>query len=145
MNRPQSGATLIEFCLVLLTFLMFMMGLTDLSRLMFIWNAATEATRLGARYAVVCDDTTQKDAVLGRMQQVLPEITDIAVTWEPAGCVVTTCEGVRVTITDLDFQWVTPIPGFVAPNWSVPDFNKFNTYLSREIMRQDDNSATICN
>lgn len=142
--KRHSGATLIEFCLVLLTFLMFLLGLTDLSRLMFIWNAATEATRLGARYAVVCDDTSQKAAVLNRMQMILPQINDIAVTWEPAGCGAATCEGVRVTVTDLEFKWLSPIPGFVAPDWTVPDMNNFNTYLSREMMRQDDNSPTMC-
>lgn len=144
MSRRAHGATLVEFCLVLLVFLMFLFALTDFSRLLFIWNAATEATRLGARYAVVCDDTTQEAAVLARVRAVLPDITGIAVTWQPAGCTPATCEGVRVQVTELEFNWLTPVPSALLPDWSVPGMNDFSTYFSREMMRQDVNSARIC-
>ena len=54
MTHPaQRGATLIEFALGLLIFLMFLLGVVDFSRMLYTWAAATEATRAGARYAVV--------------------------------------------------------------------------------------------
>jgi hypothetical protein len=142
MNRHHAhGAVTVEYALVLLLLLMFMLGITDFSRLLFAWNAATEATRAGARYAVVCDDTAFKAPVLARMQKMLPEIGDIALNWQPAGCTSASCEGVTVTITELKFKWISPILGTVGPVISMPTFS---TYLPREIMRQDANSNTIC-
>lgn len=141
MKQTQQGATAIEFALVLLIFLMFLLAVTDFSRMLFTWNAATEATRLGARYAVVCDDTSNKAAVLARMRSIVPEIGDIVLGWNPAGCNPTSCEGVTVTITSLNFRWISPIVGAVAPSFAMPTFS---TYLPREIMHQDPNSAAIC-
>lgn len=139
MRAP--GSATVEFSLVLLMFLMFTMGITDFSRMLFAWNAATEASRLGARFAVVCDDTGGKAAVLARMQKILPDVRDIALSWIPAGCNSASCEGVTVTITDLRFKWISPVVGAVAPNFALPTFS---TYLPREIMRQDPNSNAIC-
>ncbi len=141
MKPAQRGATTVEFALVLLMFLMFLLAITDFSRMLFTWNAANEATRLGARYAVVCDDTGNQALVLGKMKGMVPEIGAITLNWKPAGCTATTCEGVTVTITSLDFQWISPIAGAVAPRFSLPTFS---TYLPREIMGQDVHSAGIC-
>ena len=141
MKTVQTGAATVEFSLVLIMFLMFMLAVTDFSRMLFAWNAATEATRLGARYAVVCDSTTNKPAVLARMQAMQPDIADIALAWNPAGCTSSTCEGVTVTITSLQFRWMSPVLGAAVANVSLPTFS---TYLPREIMRQDPNSNAIC-
>jgi Flp pilus assembly protein TadG len=142
MKRHAHGATTVEFALVLLIFLTFLLGIVDFSRMLFTWSAAGEATRAGARYAVVCDDTGRKDAVLARMQALLPQVGDISLTWEPAGCTSTSCQGVTVTITSLDYQWISPIAGLARlASRAMPGFS---TYLPREIMRQDPNSAAIC-
>lgn len=140
-HSPARGAATVEFSLVLLMFLMFMLAVTDFSRLLFAWNAATEATRLGARYAVVCDDTGNKAAVLARMKMMQPEIADIALDWRPAGCTAATCEGVTVTITDLQFHWLSPVLGSAVATVALPTFS---TYLPRESMRQDPNSSALC-
>lgn len=141
MRASQRGATLIEFALVLLVFLTFLLGIIDFSRMLFTWNAATEATRLGARYAVVCDDTYQQAAVLAKMQQLLPQISAVSVQWSPAGCTASTCEGVTVGISGLQYQWISPIAGLAGPSLAMPSFS---TYLPREVMRQDPNSPSIC-
>jgi Flp pilus assembly protein TadG len=142
MKRHAHGATTVEFALALLIFLTFLLGIVDFSRMLFTWSAAGEATRAGARYAVVCDDTGRKDAVLARMQALLPQVGDISLTWEPAGCTSTSCQGVTVTITSLDYQWISPIAGLARlASRAMPGFS---TYLPREIMRQDPNSAAIC-
>ena len=46
----------------------------EMGRLLWTWNAAVEATRFGARLAVVCDidDTIIKARMIGR----LPALTD---------------------------------------------------------------------
>lgn len=142
MKNKQTGATVIEFALSLLIFLTFLLGITDFSRMLFTWSAANEAARMGARYAVVCDNTFNEAAVLARMQRLLPQISDITMVWEPAGCNSTSCAGVTVEITSLNYQWISPIAGLnaLAP---IP-MPTFSTYLPREVMGQDPNSGSIC-
>ncbi|MGJ7496545.1 TadE/TadG family type IV pilus assembly protein [Variovorax sp. RT4R15] len=142
MKRKQTGATVVEFALSLFIFFMFLFGITDFSRMLFTWSAANEATRLGARYAVVCDDTSNEAQVLAKMQALLPQINAIDLAWTPAGCTSATCEGVTVTITSLDYQWISPIAG--AARLAPIPMPTFSTFLPREIMRQDPNSVTIC-
>jgi hypothetical protein len=141
MKPKQSGATTIEFAFVLLLFLMFTLGLMDFARMLFTWNAANEATRAGARYAVVCDPTGGEAAVLARMQAMLPHITQINVAWTPPACDPTNCIGVTVSITNLTFRWLAPIPNSATKVIPMP---QFSTFLTREVMRQDPNSAAIC-
>jgi len=142
MTHRQSGATTVEFALGLIVFLMLLLGITDFARMLFTWGAANEATRAGARYAVVCDDTGSQAQVLARMQALLPQITAINTAWIPAGCNAATCEGVTVTITGLNYQWISPIAGAAALA-PIP-MPTFSTFLPREIMRQDPNSPAIC-
>jgi len=142
MKRRMHGAVAVEFALGLLLFLTFVLGVTDLGRMLFTWNAATEATRAGARFAVVCDDTTHAAAVLARMQLLLPQITSASVAWSPASCTPATCEGVTVTVTGLNYQWISPVAGAAArAGVAMPTFS---TFLPRERMRQDPNSIAAC-
>jgi Flp pilus assembly protein TadG len=149
-SSRQAGSTAVEFALVLLIFLTFFLGITDFARMLFTWSAATEATRAGARYAVVCDDRDQKAAVLARMQQMLPQISDISLVWEDVdgvenSCSPEDCTGVTVTIVGLNYQWISPVAG-LARIGAIP-MPTFSTYLTREIMGQDTNSyagANIC-
>ena len=143
-EQRQAGASLIEFSLVLIVFLTFFLGILDLSRMLFSWGAANEATRAGARYAVVCDDTTRSAAVLARMQALLPQIQSIQVSWSPANCTPATCTGVAVSVTSLNYQWISPIGGVLA--MSPLPMPGFTTYLPRELMRQDPNnhSDALC-
>lgn len=141
MKAAQSGATTVELALVLVVFFMFLLGVTDLSRMLFTWNAATEATRLGARLAVVCADPANEAQVLQKMRMMVPEIAAVDLAWAPGGCDAASCEGVTVTITALDYRWISPIAGAVMPVRSLPTFS---TYLPREMMRQDPNNALIC-
>jgi Flp pilus assembly protein TadG len=142
MKPRQLGATTVEFAFALVVFLTFLLGIADFGRMLFTWNAASEATRAGARYAVVCDGTSNSAEVLARMQQLLPQISTINVAWQPAACTPATCQGVTVSITGMNYQWISPIAGAnaLAPI-AMPSFS---TYLPREIMRQDPNSAAIC-
>jgi len=142
MKHRQHGATAVEFALVLLLFLMFILGIVDFARLLHTWNAANEVTRLGARYAVACTDVGGDALVLAKMQGLLPQVSTIDVDWAPAGCTAADCESVTVSITGLDFTWIAPIPGSVGARiLSVPDFS---TFLPREMMRQDPNSSVDC-
>jgi Flp pilus assembly protein TadG len=141
-KKSQRGSTAVEFALGLLIFLTFLLGITDFARMLFTWSAASEATRAGARYAAVCDDTASQAAVLARMQALLPQISTINVAWAPAGCTPATCQGVTVTITGLNYQWISPIAGAAAMA-PIP-MPTFSTFLPRERMRQDPHSAALC-
>lgn len=140
-NR-QGGATIVEFALALLTFLMFTLGLLDFARLLHTWSAASEVTRLGARFAVACADTGNSDLVLARMQGLLPQVDAIDVAWAPAGCTAASCESVTVSITGLSFNWIAPVPGSIGAR--IIAMPGFSTYLPREMMRQDPFSAVDC-
>jgi Flp pilus assembly protein TadG len=141
MNTRQRGATIIEFSFVLILFLMFLFGVLDFSRLLYTWNMTNEATRAGARYAVVCATLGDNSRILTAMQQRVPQITSINVAWEPAGCdeIKTMCEGVNVSVTNLQFKWVSPLPGVLAQK--IINLPAFTTYLPREMMRYD---SKIC-
>lgn len=139
MNKKQSGSTAVEFALILIIFLTFFLGITDFARMLFTWGAANEASRHGARFAAICDDTANKAKVLARMRGMLPQIGDINLAWNPTGCNSTNCEGVTVTITSLNYQWISPIAG-IAGLAPIP-MPTFSTYLPREIMKQDPMAA----
>ena len=139
MNAKQRGATTVEFALVFLFFLMFLLAVLDFSRMLYTWQGANAATRIGARYAVVCAAPGDNSRILARMKQVMPEIATINVAWEPAGCDSSTCEAVTVAVTGMDFKWISPIPNStVQPIVMMPGFS---TFLPREMMTY--NSA-IC-
>lgn len=138
----QDGATTVEFALVLIMFLAVVLGITDFARMLFTWNAANEATRAGARYAAVCDNTADAALVLGKMQAMLPNVQTASVTWDPPGCSPTTCVGVRVGITGLNYNFMSPLAGLA--HVGAITMPTFATYLTREDMRQDANAATNC-
>ncbi len=142
MKRYQRGATAVEFALVLLLFFTFMLGILDFSRMLYTWSAANEATRAGARYAAVCDSTANEAQVLAKMRALLPEIQSIDIAWNPPSCDPTTCEGLRVSIENLNYRWISPIAG-IARLADIP-MPGFSTYLTREAMGQDPRSGNVC-
>lgn len=148
MKAKQQGATAVEFALVLIIFLTFFLGIVDFARMLWTWNAANEATRWGARISVVCDKGSP--AVLTAMQKFLPQLTasNVKVDWYDAtgaistSCDFASCAGVSVSITGLNYQWISPIAGAAALA-PIP-MPGFSTYLPREIMGQDPNSSSVC-
>lgn len=55
MNKhKQKGAETAEFALISLLFFAVLFAIIEFSRALFVWNALTEATRRGARMAVIC-------------------------------------------------------------------------------------------
>lgn len=147
MRARQSGATIVEFSLVLMIFMMLFLGIIDFSRMLWTWNAANEATRWGARVSVVCNRGAA--AVLANMQKFVPQLApaNVQIDWyDNAGnvsatCDFTNCAGVNVRITGLNYNWISPL-GF-ATHAAIP-MPGFSTYLPREIMGQDPNSNTVC-
>jgi TadE-like protein len=133
---PQSGATMVEFAIVAVLFFSLLLGIMDFGRLLFTWNAAAEATRWGARIAVVCDKPTP-DQVRTRMKRILPQLTDANIVinyYNPAGtvnnsCTMDNCKAVEVSLSGFTFDPISPFMPFGLA--TVPDFR---TYLLRESM-----------
>ena len=90
-ERKQKGQTLVEFALVALIFFVILFGLIEFARALWTWNTIAQATRAGARFAVVeaptGADTEVKNYVVylnsaGTGTPVLPGLTVSNVTVE---------------------------------------------------------------
>lgn len=129
-RRSQRGVAAVEFALVAGVFFMLLIGIMEMGRIMFYWNTATEATRLGARLAVVCD---LNDAdVKARMVALFPKLNtgDIALNYQPDGCTAETCE--QVTVSIVPGKGVPTFIPYVALSLTMP---AFATTLTRESMQ----------
>jgi Flp pilus assembly protein TadG len=127
----QRGAAAVEFALIASLLFILLFGIIEMGRVLFYWNTATEATRLGARLAVVCG----KDAAIikTRMGNMLSILTPgaINIAYTPSGCDVSSCRSVTVSITGLNVSTFIP---FVPLDLSMPPFA---TTLPRESMGMD--------
>ena len=144
LRLHQAGATAIEFALVASIFFMLLIGIAEFSRVLFYWNTAGEATRLGARIAAVCD---AKDATIKeRTTKLMPKLqaTNIQIGYEPSGCDAdadvarNTCRSVTVSVSNVSVETFIPV---VPITLAMPSFT---TTLPRESL----NSSTggkICN
>lgn len=149
-RSAQRGVGIVEFALVAIVFLMLLLGIVDFGRWMYTMNAATEATRLGARLAVVCD--LDDSAIKTRMRDFLPQATNsrIVITYygsDPvtpgnwvAGCTVETCAGVTVQLTDVSIESVA---WFLPSELPIPPFS---TALVRESLKSaiDGSNNPVC-
>lgn len=127
----QRGAAVVEFALVAMIFFVLLIGIFEFGRVMFTWNSAVEATRRGARLAVVCDLNDAQ--IKAQMRSILPVIADgdIDISYLPGGCNADSCESVTVRIlpgsqTAAAFQYYIP---FLNSAWKIPEFS---TTLTRE-------------
>jgi Flp pilus assembly protein TadG len=136
--KRQSGVAAVEFAVVAALFFTLLIGIMEMGRLLWTWNAAVEATRLGARLAVVC--TMNDGAIASRMRQMLPALTttniDIDYLNPPFAentCTIDNCKAVRVRLTG--YTHVAVIP-FVPLSLPIPTFQ---TTLPREAMSSTGN------
>jgi hypothetical protein len=125
----QCGSVIVEFALTVSLLLTIM----ELSRMMFYWNTATEATRLGARIAAVC--ALDHAEIRHRMTTLFPIIVDadIQIEYWPGGCSASDCEQLTVSIAKPDRLQLS-IPLLSQPLLPWP---KFSTSLPRESMNSN--------
>lgn len=137
-RRAQRGTTAVEMAVVSALFFLVLIGTMEMSRLLWTWNAASEATRLGARLAVVCD---MNDAsIVAKMRSRLPYLTagnvhiDYLDPGQPANtCTPQTCKSVRVTLAGYTHR---PILPFMRLSIAIPTFQ---TSLTKEVMQSAGN------
>jgi Flp pilus assembly protein TadG len=148
MRRQRlRGMVIIEFALVVvLVFFPLLLGIMEFGRWLFTLNAAAEATRVGARLAVVCSNSaTDVVRIKERMRFFVGGVSNdqISITYKPdagAGCdtdwsadTANRCESVTVQLNGATF---TPlIPYFGVPLQIPP----FVTTLPREFMKSSGN------
>ena len=139
-RRRQCGAAAVEFALVCGLLSTLVLGVIEMGRLLWTWNAAVEATRYGARLAVVCDmnDSHIKTRMISR----LPTLTtaNIRVTYlnPPAAantCTPADCKAVQVALTGYSHRAMIP---FVPMTLTLP---AFATTLRKEYMNSAANEV----
>jgi len=115
----QRGAAAAEFAIVSVVFLGLTIGVMEFARVMFIYSTAVEATRLGARVAVVCNDDDV--GIRRRMKIMVSALRDenISISYPAAGCSATSCDPVTVRIQNLTINTMIP---FIPLSFPVPDF-----------------------
>jgi Flp pilus assembly protein TadG len=141
--RRQKGVAALEFALVATVFFTLLIGVMEMGRMLFYWNTAAEATRMGARVAVVCDINSSQSTsnpVVRDMQQLLPILqpANITVTYAPAGCDATSCTSVTVAIANVAVNTMVP---FVPFNLTMPPFS---TTLPRESLSSVSGTNPTC-
>ena len=126
----QRGAAAVDFALVSVVFFTLLIGVMEMGRLTYLWNTTAEATRLGARMAVVCD--LSDPDIKARMRDLLPIVStgDISVAYTPGGCNVNTCQFATVSITT-----TTPIETYIPFLPMSVLMPSFTTTLPRESMQ----------
>ena len=136
-SPPARGVAAVEFALLSSAFFMLLFGVFELARLMYLWNAAAEATRLGARTAAVCD--LNAAAVKARVRSLLPMLTDadIDLRYSPSGCASASCRFVTVRLAP-----VQPIPTYIPFLPLSVAMPAFSTTLSRESLASTVNGSS---
>lgn len=105
--KDQRGAAAVEFAIVAAVFFMILIGVMEMGRMLWAWNAATEATRLGARLAVVC---AKDDPVIQiRMRERLPGFMTAKISVEYLE------SSVRVSLSNYTHQTLIPFVSLAVP------------------------------
>ena len=119
-RRQQAGAMIIEFALVVLLFLTILIGIMEFGRWLFTLNAAAEATRWGARLAVVCGPQSTQTDIQRHIGVMIRSNGTLRVSYPPSTCA-TDCM-VTVTLTGATFTPLIPLMPVPQGGWPMPDF-----------------------
>lgn len=141
-GRPgrHRGVAAVEFALLTSLLSVLLFAGIEAGRLLWTWNAAVEATRLGARLAVVCD--LHEGVIAERMRRILPALqrSQIVIDYlnPPASdnsCIPEDCKAVRVSLAGAVHR--TLVPGLQR----VVLLPSMQTTLRKESMDSSDNEV----
>lgn len=139
--EAQRGVAAVEFALVAIIFFTLLLGIAEFGRWVYTLNAASEATRLGARVAVVCDKDDAE--IRSRMQVFLPQAKseNIVISYSPADCTVNSCQSVTVSLSGVS---IGGLAWFLPSALPIPPFSHT---LPRESMLSaiDGDNNPVCN
>lgn len=131
-TRHQQGVAAVEFALVSIVFFTLLLGVMEFGRWMFTLNAANEATRLGARLAVVCSQSAE-NLIRQRMSDMTVSIAPdhMVIEYLPANCDAGSCKTVSARVEGASFRPLIPLMGTA---YAIPSFE---VNLPRESMNSD--------
>jgi Flp pilus assembly protein TadG len=139
-TSSQRGVAAVEFALISSLFFTLLFGVMEMGRLLWTWNAAVEATRLGARLSVVCDigDSDIKARMISRLPALAA--TNISITYlnppaAPNTCTAANCKAVRVALNGYTHDTIIP---FLPLSLTLP---AFGTTLRKEFMNSTANEV----
>jgi Flp pilus assembly protein TadG len=115
--KNQRGAAAVEFAFVAVLFVTLLMAIMGFGHWAYTMEMAAEATRTGARVAVVCDmnDSKIRQAIQSRVPQLSLADSQITVEYFPAGCGKSNCEGVRVSLAGVTYNtWIPFLPSVMS-------------------------------
>jgi Flp pilus assembly protein TadG len=108
---------LVEMALALPVLLLVVMGIVDFGLALRSYVVVTNASREGARYAIVCPATDEliKSRVVDYASPLIKNTGDVTVTWvaQPGRC--KSGEAVEVR-TFSDYNYITPLVGAILPS-----------------------------
>jgi len=141
-RRPSSqrGVAAVEFALIASILFTMLLGVMEMGRLLWTWNAAVEATRYGARLAIVCDlnDSHIKSRMISRLPSLANSNITISYLNPPFAvntCTAANCKAVKVSLTGYTHTTVIP---FVPLSLTLPPFG---TTLRKEFMSSASNEV----
>lgn len=128
----QSGAAAVEFALIAMVFFALLIGIVEFGRVLFTWNSAVEATRRGARIAVVT--TPASSTIKDEMRKIMPDLQDnqieILYIGDDALCLNNLCDYVTVSVGKPQPYSINPL---LLPIGTVTiKIPPFTTTLTRE-------------
>lgn len=134
-SRRQRGATAVEFALTVIIFLSLTFAVIEFARFMFLWTTAVEATRLGARVAVVCD-ANEPGPAIARMRELMPLLSEenIEIDYPALTCSAANCPPVTVRLQNVSIPLIIPVLPISLP---LPELA---TSLPAESMDSTDNA-----
>ena len=146
------GVVTVEFTMVAVLLFFAIFAIIGIARVVYIYNAAVNATRMGARLAVVCAPSAESN-IKAKMIAKVPQLAatginskaEIKFTYNTdADCIGVTCNVTSVTValstepeTAFKVEIATPA-GFPLGSITLPGFS---TTLTRESMNSANNSV----
>jgi Flp pilus assembly protein TadG len=136
--RRIEGSVAVEFALVGTLLVSLLLGITAFGHWMYTLEMVADATRAGARTAVVCDlsDTAIRAAVRNRVPNISLTNAQITLQYLPSGCTKANCQSVRVGLSGATYSpWFPAAAAFPIP--------PFTTSLPRESLESTNAAGEI--
>ena len=157
MKKHQQGLFIVEFAIIAAALFILLFGVIELSRIIWIWNTADEATRRGARVAAVCpinhpsvpEATIFAPAGSGGPSPILRNLTtaNVQVDYLDAnGAAETTFSDIEFVRVSLVNYTVTPLIPFINTAFTLPPFETTIPSESLGLIPDPDNptAAPVC-
>jgi len=133
MKKSEQGVFTVEFAIIAVALFIVLFAVIELSRIIWIWNTADEATRRGARVAAVCpinhpavaEATVFAPSGGGPNSPILRNLTtaNVSVAYlDEDGDAETTFELIKYVRVSLNNHTVTPLIPFINTTFTLPSF-----------------------